>query len=430
MSNNRIRVIQEPAFNPLTNLEKLDLSSNRLDSLSAGWFKNLASLQYLNLVGNMYKTLGQGNLFQSLKKLKSLHFGGPHLQSVRKSVCPARTRRKCATERRGGGMCESGSDSGSSSGSVRASRGSWGSWSSASSIEGDKDGSARTHACTTSSRKRDSMQYGVYPVERDCYQTMNTNYKALSMNSLYRKDMCQSPDTAASNFTPSFAAVTAGVDRTTDLTGQYVPEETWSAPSIPLTNEFRYNTTEALPYIPQQATTGSYNGFTWRSANSHCNSPYTYSQEGNYIGNGTFPSGFPSQESQNVHSNQTSWSEEQPQESPSSWDTAACVGSKPYFSGTRSLSPMSSLFGSIWTPQSEPYQSHFQPERSAPISPVSPITPPHSPFSREPEGTCAPITYSSFNPFGPHMNLDIWNSSSNRSSNSQLSNDSGYCGDV
>lgn len=25
----------------------------------------------------------------------------------------------------------------------------------------------------------DSMQYGVYPVERDCYQTVNTNYKAL-----------------------------------------------------------------------------------------------------------------------------------------------------------------------------------------------------------------------------------------------------------
>ncbi|XP_042280375.1 transmembrane protein 131-like isoform X2 [Thunnus maccoyii] len=346
-------------------------------------------------------------------------------------VCPARTRRKCATERRGGGVCESGSDSGSSSGSVRASRGSWGSWSSASSIEGDKDGNARTHACTTSSRKRDSMQYGVYPVERDCYQTMNTNYKALSMNSLYRsKDVCQSPDPAASSFAPSFAAVAAGVDRNTDLTGQYVPEETWSAPSIPLTNEFRYNTTEALPYIPQPATTGSYNGFTWRSANSHCNSPYTYCEEGNYIGNGTFPSGFPGQESQNVHSNQTSWSEEQPQESPSSWDTAACVGSKPYFSGTRSLSPMSSLFGSIWTPQSEPYQSHFQPERSAPMSPVSPITPPHSPFSREPEGTCGPIQYSSFNPFGPHMNLDIWNSSSNRSSNSQLSNDSGYCGDV
>ncbi|XP_068177838.1 transmembrane protein 131-like isoform X3 [Antennarius striatus] len=347
-------------------------------------------------------------------------------------VCPARTRRKCTTERRGAGVCESGSDSGSSSGSVRTSRGSWGSWSSTSSMEGDRDPSGRAHTCTTSSRKREAMQYGVYPVERDCYQTMNTNYKALS---LYQKDQCQSPDPAVSCFAPSFAAVAAGVDRNIDkdvqnVTGQYLPEETWSAPSIPLTNEFRYNTTEALPYIPQPATTALYNGFAWNSANSQCNSPYTYCEEANYTGNGTFPGGFPSQEGQNAHCSQTSWSEEQPQESPLTWDTAACVGSKPYFSGTRSLSPMSSLFGSIWTPQSEPYQSHFQPERSAPMSPVSPITPPHSPFSREPEGRCAPIQYSSFNPFGPHMNLDIWNSSSNRSSNSQLSNDSGYCGDV
>ncbi|XP_029364736.1 transmembrane protein 131-like isoform X1 [Echeneis naucrates] len=366
--------------------------------------------------------------FSKSEALKPGH--SPESPIKQNGVCPTRTRRKCATERRGGGVCESGSDSGSSSGSVRASRGSWGSWSSTSSMEGDKDPNARTHACTTSSRKRDSMQYGVYPVERDCYQTMNTNHKALSMNSLYRKDVCQSPDPPASTFAPSFAAVAAGVDRNIDLTAQYLPEETWSAPSIPLTNEFRYNTTEALPYIPQPATTGSYNGFTWSTSNSHCNSPYTYCEEAHYIGNGTFSSGFAGQEGQNAHSNHTSWNEEQPQDSPSTWDTAACVGSKPYFPGTRSLSPMSSLFGSIWTPQSEPYQSHFQPERSAPISPVSPITPPHSPYSREGEGTCRPTHYSSFHPFGPHMNLDIWNSSSNRSSNSQLSNDSGYCGDV
>lgn len=346
--------------------------------------------------------------------------------------CPARSRRKCPTERRGGGgVCESGSDSGSSTGSVRASRGSWGSWSSASSMEGDRESGARTHACTTSSRKREPM-YAMYPAERDCYQTMNTNYKAVSMNSLYRKEQCQSPDPAAISFAPSFAAVAAGRDRSADkdiqnLAGQYLPEETWSAPSIPLTNEFRYNTTEALPYIPQPPTTASYNGFTWRNANSHCNSPYTYCEDGNYMGNGTFPSGFPGQEGQNAHSRQSSWTEEQPQESPSPWDTATCVGSKPYFSGTRSLSPMSSLFGSIWTPQSEPYHTQYQPERSAPVSPISH---PHSPFSREPEGRYAPIQYSSFNPFGPHMNLDIWNSASNRSSNSQLSNDSGYCGDV
>ena len=97
---------------------------------------------------------------------------------------------------------------------------------------------------------------------------------------------------------------------------------------------------------------------------------------------------------------------------------------------------MSSLFGSIWTPQSEPYQSHFQADRSAPMSPVSPVAPVHAaPFSREPGGGgggggCRPLQYTTFHPFGPHMNLDIWNSSSNRSSNSQLSNDSGYCGDV
>ncbi|XP_044047564.1 toll-like receptor 2 type-1 [Siniperca chuatsi] len=85
MNNNRIKTIQEQAFVPLSNLEKLDLSLNRLDTLSAGWFKNLFSLQYLNLLGNRYNTLGQGNLFQPLKRLKTLHFGGPYLQSVKKS---------------------------------------------------------------------------------------------------------------------------------------------------------------------------------------------------------------------------------------------------------------------------------------------------------------------------------------------------------
>lgn len=339
------------------------------------------------------------------------------------SVCPTRSRRRGPTEHRGG-MCESGSDSGSSSGSVRASRGSWGSWSSASSIEGDKDHSGRAH-CPTSTRKRESMQYSTYTSGRECYQNMNT--KAVSMNTLYRKDLCQNPEPPVPSFNPSFAAVAAGVDRNMDLSAQYVPEETWSAPSIPLTNEFRYNTTEALPYIPQPAAPRTYNGFTWNSANNHGSNPYKYCEEPDYIGNGTFPSGFPSQDCQSAHGKQSSWTEEQPQGSPPSWDRAACVGSKPYFSGTRSLSPMSSLFGSIWTPQSEPYQSHFNPERSAPMSPV---TPPHSPFTRESEGPCGPTQYPGFNPFGPHMNLDIWNSSSNRGSNSQLSNDSGYCGDV
>lgn len=85
MSNNKIKIIQEQAFVPLSNLEKLDLSLNQLDALSAGWFKNLVSPQYLNLPGNKYETLGQSNLFQPLKQLRTLYFGGPYLQSVRKS---------------------------------------------------------------------------------------------------------------------------------------------------------------------------------------------------------------------------------------------------------------------------------------------------------------------------------------------------------
>ncbi|XP_012729310.2 LOW QUALITY PROTEIN: transmembrane protein 131-like [Fundulus heteroclitus] len=351
-------------------------------------------------------------------KSEILKFGqGAETILKQNGVCPARSRKRCGAERRAGGVSESGSDSGSSSGSVRASRGSWGSWSSASSVEGDKEHGARMHAYAASTRKRDSMQYCVYPAEPDCYQTTNNNYTPASSNHLYNKETCQSQDPAPSTFAPTFADVTARTDRNM---GHYVPEDTWAAPSIPLTNEFRYNTHEA--YVPQTAVTASYNGFTWSSANSHCTSPCSY------IGNGPFQTGFPHQDVQNVHGGQSSWTEEQPQESPTTWNAAACVGSKPYFSGTRSLSPMSSLFGSIWTPQ-----SHFPPERSAPVSPMSPITPitpPHSPFTREPEGTYRPIQYSSFNPFGPHMNLDIWNSSSNRSSNSQLSNDSGYCGDV
>ncbi|XP_031718916.1 toll-like receptor 2 [Anarrhichthys ocellatus] len=85
VNNNRIQKIHDEAFFPLTNLEKLDLSFNRLKTLSAGWFENLFSLRHLNLLGNKYKMLGQGNVFQPLKRLRTLHFGGPDLQSVRKS---------------------------------------------------------------------------------------------------------------------------------------------------------------------------------------------------------------------------------------------------------------------------------------------------------------------------------------------------------
>ncbi|XP_037388774.1 transmembrane protein 131-like isoform X1 [Pygocentrus nattereri] len=343
-------------------------------------------------------------------------------------VCAGRVRRK-VPERR---QWESGSDSGSSTGSVRASRGSWGSWSSASSMEGEKDPN-RAHCNSNNSRKREPAQYNMYSTERECYPPTNCTFKAQSMNSLYVKDTCQSPETPAHSQTPSFTDVAAGVDWTPDCSSAYIPDETWSAPSVPLTNGFRYSMPDPISLVSQSSTPSPYSGsFPWNNS-SQCNNLYTYSHQNNYMlpGNGNYQNSFPSTETQTMaHGQQASWSEDGVQEVASSWDMTSCVGSKPFFSGTRSLSPISSsLFGSIWTPQSEPYQSHFQPDRSAPVSPHSPHTP-HTPFSREPGPPCPPKHYSSFNPFGPHMNLDIWNSSSNRSSNSQLSNDSGYCGDA
>ncbi|KAM3623388.1 uncharacterized protein V6R79_010541 [Siganus canaliculatus] len=85
MNNNVIQGIEERAFAPLTCLEKLDLSFNRLRSLSAEWFEHLVSLQHLDLLGNEYQTLGEGSLFQQLKSLKTLHFGGLRFQSLRQS---------------------------------------------------------------------------------------------------------------------------------------------------------------------------------------------------------------------------------------------------------------------------------------------------------------------------------------------------------
>ncbi|XP_053274838.1 toll-like receptor 2 [Pleuronectes platessa] len=85
LTHNKIKTIQGRAFVPLTHLETLDLSMNQLAALSADWFKNLFSLQHLNLLGNRYKTLGEVDLFQPLKKLKTLQFGGPDLQSVRET---------------------------------------------------------------------------------------------------------------------------------------------------------------------------------------------------------------------------------------------------------------------------------------------------------------------------------------------------------
>lgn len=93
---------------------------------------------------------------------------------------------------------------------------------------------------------------------------------------------------------------------------------------------------------------------------------------------------------------------------------------QPYLSNTRSLSPMSGLFGSIWAPQSDVYES---------CCPVSATTQ-HSTHVENQAVMCKQEYYPRFNPFRAYMNLDIWTTAANRNPNFPLSRDSGYCGNV
>lgn len=93
---------------------------------------------------------------------------------------------------------------------------------------------------------------------------------------------------------------------------------------------------------------------------------------------------------------------------------------QPYLSSTRSLSPMSGLFGSIWAPQSDVYES---------CCPVSATTQ-HSTHVENQAVMCKQEYYPRFNPFRAYMNLDIWTTAANRNANFPLSRDSGYCGNV
>lgn len=92
---------------------------------------------------------------------------------------------------------------------------------------------------------------------------------------------------------------------------------------------------------------------------------------------------------------------------------------QPYLTSTRSLSPMSGLFGSIWAPQSDVY------ENCCPIS----STAEHPAHMESPAVMCKEY-YPGFNPFRAYMNLDIWTTTANRNANFPLSRDSSYCGNV
>ncbi|KAF4801228.1 hypothetical protein TURU_036837 [Turdus rufiventris] len=139
--------------------------------------------------------------------------------------------------------------------------------------------------------------------------------------------------------------------------------------------------------------------------------------------NMNYPSGFPGtaavQNTAFIDQNcPSTWNA--PPNMPSAWEPASYVNSTPYLSSTRSLSPMSGLFGSIWAPQSDVYES------CCPIS----ATAQHSTHVENQAVMCKQEYYPRFNPFHAYMNLDIWTTAANRNANFPLSRDSGYCGNV
>ncbi|XP_042726656.1 transmembrane protein 131-like isoform X2 [Lagopus leucura] len=319
-----------------------------------------------------------------------------------------RSKKKCLEK-----FCsDSSSDCGSSSGSVRASRGSWGSWSSTSSSDGDKKPMITARHFLPS---RENISQNDFPSETPI--TLNLSHNICNTRDL--NNIPQYPDTLCPNFTD----IAADPEKNKGL---YPGGDLWPPQPICLTN---YNLENNLPCMIQE-TPSIHNSFIdW---NATCDSQFSNMYcplEMNEYGaipeeNMNYSSGFLGTAAmQNTafidQSCPSTWNA--PQNMPPTWEPASYVSSTPYLSSTRSLSPMSGLFGSIWAPQSDAYES---------CCPVSATTQ-HSTHVENQAVMCKQEYYPRFNPFRAYMNLDIWTTAAaNRNPNFPLSRDSGYCGNV
>ncbi|XP_065452531.1 transmembrane protein 131-like isoform X7 [Chrysemys picta bellii] len=309
---------------------------------------------------------------------------------------------------------DSSSDCGSSSGSVRASRGSWGSWSSTSSSDGDKKPMITTRHFLPS---RENISQNDFPTETPI--TLNLSHNICNTRDI--NTVPQYPETVCTNFTD----ITADPDKNKGL---YPTGDLWPAQPVCLTNSLNYNLENNVPCMIQE-TPSVHNSFIdWNATcdsqfpNMYCplemNEYSAFPEE-----NMNYPNGFPcTAEVQNTafidHNCQSTWSA--PPNMAPTWEPASYVNSSPYLSSARSLSPMSGLFGSIWAPQSDVYES---------CCPVS-ATGQHSAHVENQAVMCKQEYYPRFNPFRAYMNLDIWTTTTNRNANFPLSRDSGYCGNM
>ncbi|KFP38816.1 Transmembrane protein 131-like, partial [Chlamydotis macqueenii] len=324
-----------------------------------------------------------------------------------------RSKKKCLEK-----FCsDSSSDCGSSSGSVRASRGSWGSWSSTSSSDGDKKPMVPARHFLPS---RENISQNDFPSETPI--TLNLSHNICNTRDM--NSIPQYPETLCPNFTD----IAADPDKNKGL---YPTGDLWPAQQVCLTNSLNYNLENNIPCMIQETPTVHNRQVIFIDWNAACDSQFSNMYcplEMNEYGafpeeNMNYPSGFPGtaavQNTAFIDQNcPSAWNA--PPNMPPAWEPASYVNSTPYLSSTRSLSPMSGLFGSIWAPQSDVCES---------CCPVSATTQ-HSTHVENQAVMCKQEYYPRFNPFRAYMNLDIWTTAANRNANFPLSRDSGYCGNV
>ncbi|ELR50512.1 Transmembrane protein 131-like protein, partial [Bos mutus] len=306
---------------------------------------------------------------------------------------------------------DSGSDCGSSSGSVRASRGSWGSWSSASSSDGDRKPAVGPPRCLLPG---DSVSQNDFSSEAPI--SLN-----LSRNICNPTDVSGLPAPADAPC-PSLPAGPAAAEEQ----GGLWPQSRGGSPStgkilfLFLSLVCRHPVSETRPLV-------FYSSFIDWNATCEGQFPSVYCplelndynafpEEGM-----NYPSGFPCPAEVQTdfidHSSPSAWGS--PPSVPTAWGHASLISSPPYLTSTRSLSPMSGLFGSIWAPQSDVYEN---------CCAINPTTE-HSAHMENQAVMCKEY-YPGFNPFRAYMDLDIWTSTANRNANFPLSRDSSYCGNV
>jgi hypothetical protein len=209
--------------------------------------------------------------------------------------------------------------------------------------------------------------------------------------------------------------------------GLYSSGDLWSPQPVCLTSSFNCPVESSTPGVAQEPTAVHNSSFIdWnatcegRFPNVYCplemNDYNAFPEE-----NMNYTNGFPCPAEVRTdfidHNSHSTWNT--PPNMPTTWGHASFINSPPYLTSTRSLSPMSGLFGSIWAPQSDMYEN---------CCPLSPTTE-HSTHMENQAVMCKEY-YPGFNPFRAYMNLDIWTTTANRNANFPLSRDSSYCGNV